>query len=477
MAFTSLHFLIFFPLVVLLYWITPFRARWIFLLVVNYLFYLNMKPGFTIILALVTLVTFLFSKLISTVKTEKAKKNSLILGITFILLPLFFYKYFGVINNAMVALLTEHGLTWPLPEMKLFLPIGISFYTFMAVGYLIDIYNEEIEPVNPGYLALFISFFPLILSGPIERAGNLIPQFKEHKTLDFESITKGLKMMLWGYFMKLVVADRLGIYVDAVYENIPQHNGSSLMLASFLYSFQMYADLGGYSLIAIGTAKTLGIDVIQNFKRPFFATTMAEFWRRWHISLISWLTDYIYTPLSFSFRKYKVWGIILALMITFFISGIWHGAALTFLVWGLIQGVLLSIEALASKSKSNFEKKHSLSNKGFYILIGSVVTFLLFSGSQIFSKAASLDDAMLVYSKIFTDNFHLPYRDGYTMLYGFIALSILMIKEFNEEYFPGKIQLFNNNRTVFRWLSYYFVIFMILYMGVFGQEKFIYFQF
>jgi alginate O-acetyltransferase complex protein AlgI len=477
MAFTSLHFLIFFPLVVLLYWITPFRARWIFLLVVNYLFYLNMKPGFTIILAIVTLVTFLFSKLISATKTEKARKNGLMLGISSILLPLFFYKYFGVINNAMVDFLAEHGLNWPLPEMKLFLPVGISFYTFMAIGYLIDVYNEEIETVNPGYLALFISFFPLILSGPIERAGNLIPQFKEHKKLDFENITKGLKMMMWGYFMKLVVADRLGIYIDAVYDNIPQHNGNSLLLASFMYSFQMYADLGGYSLIAIGTAKTLGIDVIQNFKRPFFATTMAEFWRRWHISLISWLTDYIYTPLSFSFRKYKVWGIILALMITFFISGIWHGAALTFLVWGLIQGFLLSIEALISKNKSNLEKKHNLSNKWWFLLIGIIITFLLFSGSLIFSKAATLDDALLVYSKIFTDSFHLPYRDGYTMLYGFIALSILLIKEFHDEYFPGKIQLFNNHRIVFRWLSYYFVIFMILYMGVFGQEKFIYFQF
>ena len=226
------------------------------------------------------------------------------INIILILLPLFFFKYFAAINNQLFAFLDSYNLRWPLPEIKLVLPIGISFYTFMAIGYTIDVYNEEIEAEkNIGILALFVSFFPLILSGPIERAKNMLPQFKVARILEYDMVVQGFKFMLWGYFMKLVVADRVGIYVDAVYNNIAQHNGTTLLFASFLYPFQVYADLGGYSLIAIGTASVLGFQVMQNFNRPFFATSMSEFWRRWHISLISWLTDYLYTPSLVSIKK------------------------------------------------------------------------------------------------------------------------------------------------------------------------------
>jgi D-alanyl-lipoteichoic acid acyltransferase DltB (MBOAT superfamily) len=348
----------------------------------------------------------------------------------------------------------------------------------MAIGYTIDAYNEEIKAEkNIGIVALFLSFFPLILSGPIERAKNMLPQFKAESKVDFINITHGMKLILWGYFMKLVVADRIGIYVDAVYGNISQHHGSSLLLASILYAIQLYADFGGYSIIAIGTAKVLGINVMQNFNRPFFAFSMSEFWRRWHISLISWLTDYIYTPLSFAFRRFKVWGIIIAIMITFFISGVWHGAALTFVIWGVLQGVFLSIEALTNKRKATFEAKFALNIRVWYIALSCSVTFLLFSATLVFSKANSLSDAFLIYSKIFTDIFHKPYRDGYTMLYGFIGFAILFLKEFSDEFYPKQFLLFENKNIVIRWLSYYFVIFLILYFGVFGQEKFIYFQF
>jgi len=226
-----------------------------------------------------------------------------------------------------------------MPEISLILPLGISYYTFVAIGYTIDVYNEKVKAEkNIGIVGLLLSFFPLILSGPIERSGNLMPQFKTGRKFDSDMLGSGLKMMLLGYFMKLVVADRLALYVDAVYNNITHHNGVSLSFASILYPLQVYADLGGYSLIAIGTAKALGINVMQNFNRPFYAKSMAQFWRRWHISLISWLTDYIYTPLVFSFRKYKMGGVLTALMITFFLSGVWHGANITFVVWGIIQG-------------------------------------------------------------------------------------------------------------------------------------------
>jgi D-alanyl-lipoteichoic acid acyltransferase DltB (MBOAT superfamily) len=357
------------------------------------------------------------------------------------------------------------------------LPIGISFYTFMAIGYTVDVYNEEIESEkNPGLVALFISFFPLILSGPIERAKNMIPQFKAHRTLDYNVIIQGLKLMLWGYFMKLVVADRVGIYVDAIYNNISQHNGTSLLFATFLYPFQVYADLGGYSLIAIGTAKIIGIDVMQNFKRPFFATSMSEFWRRWHISLISWLTDYVFTPLSFAFRKYKIWGIVISLMITFFISGIWHGAEITFVVWGIMQGLFLSFETLTNKKKARFEKKHDLSNKGLYIFAGICITFVLFSASQVFGRSSGMHDAMLVYIKILTEQGSL-YLDMTTLTFGLFGLTILLSKDFIDEFFPKRLRLFENKNIVIRFSSYLVVLFLILYIGVLNASQFIYFQF
>jgi D-alanyl-lipoteichoic acid acyltransferase DltB (MBOAT superfamily) len=348
----------------------------------------------------------------------------------------------------------------------------------MAIGYSIDVYNEEIEAEkNIGIVALFLSFFPLILSGPIERAKNMLPQFKNHSNFDYDMLVQGLKMMLWGYFMKLVVADRVGIYVDAVYGNIYQHNGTSLLFASFLYPFQVYADLGGYSLIAIGTAKILGINVMQNFKRPFCATTISEFWRRWHISLISWLTDYFYTPLSFALRKYKIWGIVIALMITFFISGIWHGTSLTFIVWGLMQGVFLSIEALSFKKKALFEKKYNLSRKSWYIILGMCFTFILFSSSQIFGRAASINDAFVVYSKIYSTTGSLFIGSPSYLIYSILGLSMLLLKDFTDEFTPSLFLLFENKHKFIRVMAYSSVIILILLIGVFDGGQFIYFQF
>jgi D-alanyl-lipoteichoic acid acyltransferase DltB (MBOAT superfamily) len=283
--------------------------------------------------------------------------------------------------------------------------------------------------------------------------------------------------MLWGYFMKLVVADRVAIYVDAIFSHISQHNGTSLLFASFLYPFQVYADLGGYSLIAIGVANVLGINVIQNFKRPFFATSMSEFWRRWHISLISWLTDYIYTPLSFAFRKYSIWGIAIALMITFLISGIWHGAAMTYIIWGLMQGIFLSIEALTNKKKAIFEKKHNLNKKGWYIFIGICITFILFSASQIFGRAASISNALTVFYRIFSTSGALFIGQPSTFIFSIIGLSMLLLKDFTDEFMPSRFLLFESKHKSIRIMAYSSIIILILLIGVFDGGQFIYFQF
>jgi alginate O-acetyltransferase complex protein AlgI len=478
MVFTSFNFLAFFPLVGVLFWITPTKYRWLTLLVASYFFYINIKPVFALLTFGVTLSTYTFTRLIDKTDVESRKKAFTIINIILILLPLFFFKYFTIINNGLLGLLESYNLRWPLPEIRLILPVGISFYTFMAIGYTIDVYNEEIESEkNLGILALFVSFFPLVLSGPIERAKNMLPQFKSNYKIDYNLVVQGLKLMLWGYFMKLVVADRVGIYVDAIYNNISQHNGTSLLFASLLYPFQVYADLGGYSLIAIGVSNILGIRVMQNFKRPFFASSMSEFWRRWHISLISWLTDYIYTPLSFTFRKLKIWGIVLALIITFFISGIWHGATLTFIVWGIMQGVFLSIEALTNKKKAIFEKKHNLSKNAAYIISGISLTFILFSASQIFGRAANIEEAVTVYSKIFSTTGALFIGQPSGFIFCIFSILIMLFRDFLEEYFPARIGFLNTNSSVVRFISYGSLIILILLFGVFDGGQFIYFQF
>jgi D-alanyl-lipoteichoic acid acyltransferase DltB (MBOAT superfamily) len=479
MVFTSFNFLVFFPTVLVLYFLLPQKFRAVFLLIASYYFYININPVYALLLAGVTLTTYLFTNLIDKTKSEKKKRQLLIADIIITLLPLFFFKYFNFVNEGIFTLLNYAGLHLSLPHISFLLPVGISFYTFMALGYAIDVYNEEIEAEkNVGIVALFLSFFPIVMSGPIERATNILHQFKEKLQFRYDMVVSGLQLMLWGYFMKLALADRISIYIDAVFKNVDQHVGSSVLLATLMQPIRVYGDLGGYSLIAIGCAKVMGVNIIPNFNRPFFATTMSEFWRRWHMSLIKWLTDYVYTPLAFSFRKYGLWGIAIALNLTFIISGIWHGAALNFILWGAIQGIALSIETFTRKSKDAFEDKFRLKTRWWYILIGCVITYFLFAFSLIFGgDAATVPEVMNILGKIFTDSFHLPYKDGDTMLYGFMAFSILFIREFMEEYYPGRVLLFSNKNLMVRWFSYYFVIFAIFYLGVFSGEQFVYFQF
>lgn len=477
MSFTSFEFLLFFPVVVLLYNIIPQKLRVWYLLVVSYVFYAFMQPVYLVLLAAVTGITYGFTRWMGATDDDGKKKRIMIWGIILVLLPLFFFKYYNFFNESITVLLAGIGLHTAIPQISWMLPVGISFYTFMAIGYLIDVNNEEVEvETNIGSVGLFLSFFPYILSGPIERAGNMFPQLKKMPTSQPSDLTAGLKLMLWGYFMKLCVADRLGIYVDAVFNNIPQHNGTTLAFASLLYPIQVYCDLGGYSLIAIGAARCMGLKIIPNFNRPFFATSMSELWRRWHMSLINWLTDYIYTPLSFALRKWKVWGIVCALMLTFFISGIWHGAAITFIIWGLVQGIYLSLEALLQKRRSLIEAKHNLNKKWWYILICCVVVYLLFAFSQIFGRCVTLSDAWLVIGKIFGERGSV-FVDPTILGYAFAMLVVLAFKDFRDEFFPNKLRCFESKYIWVRFLSYLLVLFMVINMGVLDAGQFIYFQF
>jgi len=478
MVFTSFAFMLFFLFVIVAYYLTPMKWRWLTLLAANYYFYISIKPVFALVLIGVTATTYLFGRLIDLASTHVKRKLFMQVGVALVFMPLFFFKYFSCLNNGLLTLFNERGLLWPLPQLQFILPIGISFYTFMAVSYLIDVYYEEIAcEHNLGFLALFLSFFPLILSGPIERASNLLPQLRAPAAATEQQVFGGIKLMLWGYFAKIVVADRIGIYVDMVFNNIVHHNGTTSLLAVCLYPFQVYADLGGYSLIAIGVASILGINVIPNFKRPFFATSMSEFWRRWHMSLISWINDYLYTPLAFHLRAMRMGGVVIALMITFAASGLWHGPEMTFVVWGLLQGVFLSIEMLCARRRAAFEKRYGLTHRPLYRAAMMLLTFAMFAISMTFSRAATVADGFQICAKLLFSQGPLAIDRPSTIVYMVVGILMLLAKDARDEFFPSQWLLFNHSNRGVRLASYSALLILIMLIGVTDSGQFIYFQF
>lgn len=477
MVFTSIEFLLFLALLLSAHALTPPRRRWATLLAASCYFYLNIDPLFVLLLAGVTLTTWILTRLMAS-RTGAARRRLLQAAIAAILLPLFLCKYAGAVNLAVLGFLQAHGLRWPLPDFRQLLPVGISYYTFMALGYAIDVYNEDVPPErHPFALALFLSFFPLILSGPIERAGRMLPQFRQPRTADYAMIVRGLRFMLWGYVLKLVVADRIGLYVDAVYGNIGLHGGGTLLLAALLYPFQLYADLGGYTLLAVGVASLLGIEVMQNFRRPFFATSMSEFWRRWHISLITWIKDYLYTPLSFALRRHKAAGTVVALLVTFVASGLWHGASLPFLVWGLLQGAFVATEALTARRRAAFAQRHALAGRRWYAALAMAFTFLLFAASEVFGRAATLHEAGEIFSRIAGAPGPLFIGKPSTFVFMLLGVALVLLKDGLEEFAPGRFSLFGHARKPVRAAGYSAAALAIVLIGVVDGGQFIYFQF
>lgn len=349
--------------------------------------------------------------------------------------------------------------------------MGISFFTFQALGYMLDVYYQRIKSEKDFLTyALFVSFFPSIVAGPINKASLVIPQLKAMRpNFDYDKAIDGLKMLLWGMFMKVVVADRVALYVDTVFSNYMNYTGMTCFVASLLYTIQIYADFAGYSLMAIGVGKTLGFELTENFRRPYFAVSVTDFWRRWHISLSTWLKDYVYITLGGSrcskIRNY--WNI----FFTFLVSGIWHGANWTFIVWGIWHGVFQIIEKAIEQQKCEYG--------WFGKTIKIVVTFLLVNFAWIFFRMQSLREAVEVIGRIFDLSLPLTvYNPGFTALF-FIVFSVLLLflKDITDEFFPQRFRLFNNRSIVVRWCSYLFIIVSIMLCGVFGADQFIYANF
>jgi D-alanyl-lipoteichoic acid acyltransferase DltB (MBOAT superfamily) len=346
------------------------------------------------------------------------------------------------------------------------LPVGISFYTFQAVGYSIDVYNRKLKhETNFGKYALFVSFFPQLVAGPIERAENLLSQFNKKITFDYHKAIEGTKLVIWGYFMKVVVSDRLSIYVNTVYNNATQHSSITLIIATIFFAFQIYCDFCGYSNIAVGCANILGFDLMTNFRRPYFSKTCTEFWRRWHISLSTWFKDYVYIPLGGSrvknARRY------LNLIITFLVSGLWHGANWTFVIWGGVNGLFQVL--------SNLFKLNSIKiNSRIVSLIQIIGTFVLIDFTWIFFRANSFSDATTIIENIFTKSGSLFIGDNKTFVYGIFGILIVLIKDIYDEL---GINLAYTNNTTIRYAWHSFLTILILMIGVFDGGQFIYFQF
>ena len=469
MLFNSIAFLLFFPILCALYFCIPasqLRLRNLLLLVASYYFYMNWDPAYALLLLTSTVITYLAALGIGYFKEKRKKKICLVSSLVLNLAILFLFKYFNFLAMNIETALQASGLAVNMPKFALLLPVGISFYIFQALGYSIDVYRGtvKIERDFPTY-ALFVSFFPQLVAGPIERSQNLLPQFKQQHRFDYDAVMSGVKLMVWGYFMKLVLADRCGIYVDTIFNNVDKHNGGSYLVASLLFPFQIYGDFAGYSLIAIGVARVLGFRLMENFHRPYFACTIGEFWHRWHISLSTWFKDYVYIPLGGNrvgkLRNY------FNLLITFVVSGIWHGANWTFLCWGTIHGILLCIEKAFGISK----QKYTGAKKSFHW----AATFVLVCFAWILFRANNLSDAVSVVTGIFT-NLGTPKPEYANFMAIGLAMTVLLTKEFADE-FNWKIRVADSKSWLVRHIYLIIMIAYIILFGVLGGDQFIYFQF
>lgn len=404
MLFNSYQFLIFFPVVVLLYYVIPQKIRYLWLLAASYYFYMCWNAKYALLLLFSTLATYISGYLIDRIrqarypqKKEQRWKSWVVAACCVINLGiLFYFKYANFSIDVLKRVLELIHIQWNPPSVDVLLPVGISFYTFQALSYTIDVYRGEI-PAEKNFFryALFVSFFPQLVAGPIERSKNLLTQLAAPSSFNAEKAKSGLMLMLWGFFLKIVLADRIAIFVDFVYGNFEKYNGLYIAVATVLFAVQIYCDFAGYSTIAIGAAEVLGIDLMENFDAPYLATSVAAFWRRWHISLTSWFKDYVYIPLGGSrkgvLRKY------INKMIVFLLSGLWHGADFSFVVWGALNGAYQIIGEILMPLRSKIAAVLRLDKKSaFQQFADMAVTFLLVDFSWIFFRANSFKEALAI---------------------------------------------------------------------------------
>ena len=490
MLFNSLDFAIFFPIVIFLYWIVSKKIvlRNILLLVASYVFYAWWDWRFLFLIIFSSFIDYIVGLKLHQTEDKNKRKRLLIISLFFNLGFLFFFKYTNFFIDSFVDSFRLFGKTLNVNTLNIILPVGISFYTFQTLSYTIDIYRKQLKPTKD-WLAFFafVSFFPQLVAGPIERASHLLPQFYKKHAFNYKLVKSGLLLVAFGLFKKMVIADRAAVYVNEVYNNVDDYGGVGFTYATILFAFQIYCDFSGYSDIAIGLGRTMGFDLMKNFNSPYISKSLTEFWRRWHISLSTWFRDYVYIPLGGS-KKGKI-RTYTNIFIVFVVSGLWHGAAMTFIIWGAIHGIVLMIEKATFKIKQPLFNKLGLNNinTSNNLFFGAII-FVIVCFAWIFFRANSLNDSFYIINGIFTDfNFGDVFKKE-TYLIGLktnefkvIFLSIIFL--FAAELLHMKynlIKMLNKQGVIFRWSFYISIVLVIVLFGVYGDEnvqEFIYFQF
>lgn len=504
MSFCSIDFLVFFPIVALAYYLVPntkkINLKSIWLLIASYYFYMSWNIKYSVLILLSTVITYGCGIIISHINEnesdelkQKAKKNTA-LAVSFIinLAILGFFKYGQFFLNSVFAVLIKTGISVNTPSLDILLPVGISFYTFQALGYTMDVYRGEIKAEkNFVQYALFVSFFPQLVAGPIERSKNLLSQLSKDNDFDLDNVRDGLLMMLWGFFMKLVIADRAAIFVDSVYNDYYAFGGFYIIIATILFGFQIYCDFNGYTMIARGAAKIMGFNLMENFDAPYLATTVAGFWKRWHISLTSWFRDYLYIPLGGNRKgKYRQY---INILIVFSVSGLWHGAEWSFVVWGLLNGLYQVIGSVLMPIRNKTVDILKINRESFgHRLISTIMTFVLVDFAWMFFRADTIGDCLkMISSMIKNRNIWILFDheslfsaglDRYDFSLLLFAIIILMSADFVKTRKISIIKdLIYKQDLWCRWIVYIVAFLFVLIFGIWGSgyenAAFLYFQF
>lgn len=488
MAFNSLQFLAFFPIVVAVFFLLPHRARWGWLLLASLYFYGLWQPVLLLQMLAATLVTYLFGLRIERAPDKKQRKSILKLAVVLLVGNLFAFKYTSFVNESFRGLFEAIGIDYPIPTVHLLLPLGISFYTFLLIGYLVDVSNGLKAERHFGIFALFVTFFPKIVAGPIERSKNLLPELHREQTFDYRRVVSGLLLMALGFFKKVVVGDRLAPFVNQVFGDPQAHDGVAMVFATGMFAFQLYCDFSGYSDIAVGAARVLGIRLMNNFNRPYLAISIADYWKRWHISLSTWLTDYVYTPLTRTKAIKMKWYylMLVSLFITFLVSGLWHGAQWTFVAWGALHGTYMVVSMMTQKWRRKVNQRIGLEARPrLHHAVRVVTTFALVGLAYILFQASSLRDAFYIFTHLHTGWGHAPsafksFLDGRTAELVFALYGIAFVLIADAVQARGDLrELLAARPAWMRWAVYYTAAVSIILLGAFydTNQKFIYFQF
>lgn len=478
MLFNSIEFALFFPVVTSLYFILPHRFRWALLLAASCIFYMAFIPAYILILIFTIIVDY-FAGIWIANSIGHRRRFALTMSILANCGVLAFFKYYNFLGVNLTKLLGGVHLHYSVPILSIILPIGLSFHTFQAMSYTIEVYKGRQEPVKHfGIYALYVMFYPQLVAGPIERPQNLIHQFLERHDFDYQRVTDGLKLMMWGIYKKVVIADGLSLYVDPVYNHLREYRGMHMLAATVFFAIEIYCDFSGYSDIAIGAARVMGFKLMTNFNSPYAARSISEFWRRWHISLSTWFRDYLYIPMGGN--KVPLPRRYLNIFFVFLVSGLWHGANWTFVAWGALNGFYLLAGIWTKRARTRWASStgmstHTTVHKVFQVTI----TFALVCFAWIFFRANNISDVLYVIKHIATD---IPTRGflvgmsrpEFVMLV--LSISVMEIVQFTQRR-KDFLALLASQPMWVRWTIYYCLIFAILIFGQFDKKQFIYFQF